>query len=90
MEHFVTTVYGWKPLTIITKDSILDTAAVLDVCGDHEKIKVHGFYNCYIISKKSTTSEIFDSNSSQKYLRLIYEIESKAGLPIESLIDNFV
>ena len=38
-EHFVTTVYGWKPLTIITKGSILDIAAVLDVCGDLEKIK---------------------------------------------------
>ena len=29
----------WKPLTIITKGSILDIAAVLDVCGDLEKIK---------------------------------------------------
>ena len=30
MEHFVITVKGWKPLTIITKRSILDVAAVLD------------------------------------------------------------
>ena len=30
MEHFVIMVNGWKPLTIITKSSILDVAAVPD------------------------------------------------------------
>ena len=30
MERFVVIVNGWKPLTIITKRSILDVAAVLD------------------------------------------------------------
>ena len=30
MEHFVLIVSGWKPLTIITKTSILDVAEVLD------------------------------------------------------------
>ena len=30
MEHFVIIVNDWKPLTIITKSSILDVAAVLD------------------------------------------------------------
>ena len=30
MECFVIIVNGWKPLTIITKQSILDVAAVLD------------------------------------------------------------
>ena len=30
MERFVIIVNGWKPLTIITKCSILDVAAVLD------------------------------------------------------------
>ena len=30
MEHFVIIVKGWKPLTIITKRSILDVVAVLD------------------------------------------------------------
>ena len=29
MEHFVVIVNGWKPLTIITKSSILDVLAVL-------------------------------------------------------------
>ena len=29
MEHFVIRVNGWKPLTVITKSSILDVAAVL-------------------------------------------------------------
>ena len=31
MERFVIIVNGWKPLTIITKRSILDVAAVLDL-----------------------------------------------------------
>ena len=30
MERFMITFNGWKPLTIITKHSILDVAAVLD------------------------------------------------------------
>ena len=30
MEHFVIIVNGWNPLIIITKSSILDTAAFLD------------------------------------------------------------
>ena len=30
MERFVIIVNGWKPLTIITRRSILDVAAVLD------------------------------------------------------------
>ena len=30
MERFVIIVNGWKPLTIITKHSILDVAAALD------------------------------------------------------------
>ena len=30
IEHFVIIVNGWKPLTIVTKCSILDVAAVLD------------------------------------------------------------
>ena len=30
MESFVIIVNGWKPFTIITKRSILDTAAALD------------------------------------------------------------
>ena len=31
IERFVIIVNGWKPLTIITKRSILDVAAVLDL-----------------------------------------------------------
>ena len=36
MERFVIIVNGWKPLTIITKRSILDVAAALDppLCGE--------------------------------------------------------
>ena len=36
IEHFVTIVNGWKPLTIITKRSILDVAAALDQPLYHE------------------------------------------------------
>ena len=39
MEHFVIIVNGWKPLTIITKSSILDAAAVLD--PPMQKTKLH-------------------------------------------------
>ena len=31
MERFVIIVNGWKPLTIITKRSVLDVAAALDL-----------------------------------------------------------
>ena len=31
MEHFVIIANGWKPLTIITKRSILDVVVVLDL-----------------------------------------------------------
>ena len=30
MEHFIIIINGWKPLTYITKSSILDVAVVLD------------------------------------------------------------
>ena len=40
-ERFVIIVNGWKPLTIITKRSFLDAAAVLDppldTCNHHKK-----------------------------------------------------
>ena len=39
MEHFVIIVNGWKPLTIITKSSILDVATVLDPSLDQNKKK---------------------------------------------------
>ena len=34
MARFITIVNGWKPLTIITKRSILDVAAALDRLWD--------------------------------------------------------
>ena len=53
MEHFVIIVNGWKPLTIITKRSILDVAAALDppliaclrVARIKSRIKGHHRYN---------------------------------------------
>ena len=42
MECFVIIVNGWKPLTIITKHSILDAAAALDppLIACHKKYKL--------------------------------------------------
>ena len=42
MECFVIIVNGWKPLTIITKHSILDVAAALDppLITCHKKYKL--------------------------------------------------
>ena len=50
MELFVTVVNGWKPLTINTKNSILNVAAVLDlpmVLADYVMLifKILNFYN---------------------------------------------
>ena len=42
MERFVIIVNDWKPLTIITKRSILDVAAVLD-----PPLKFKFIINCY-------------------------------------------
>ena len=42
MEHFVIIVNGWKPLTIITKSSIVDIAAVLD-----PPLSIHLFRLCW-------------------------------------------
>ena len=46
MKHFELIVNGWKPLSIITKSSILDVAAVLDPPMDmlnfSEIYKLHG------------------------------------------------
>ena len=44
MESFVITVNGYKPLTVITKLSILDVAAVLDP----PMICVHYIYYIYV------------------------------------------
>ena len=49
MEHFVIIVNGWKPLTVITKRSILDVEAVLD---PPLRIMSH-FAKCSVISLKS-------------------------------------
>ena len=43
MKHFVTIVNAFQPLTIITRSSILDVAAVLDpppgIYEEHKKIE---------------------------------------------------
>ena len=55
MERFVIIVHGWKPLTIITKRSILDVVAVLDtplpICSPECLLSVslshHNWKNCF-------------------------------------------
>ena len=54
MERFVLIVNGWKPLTTITKRSVLDVAAVLDpplneatplrICSTMQKGALHILY----------------------------------------------
>ena len=43
MEHFVIIVNGWKPLTIMTKSSILDGASVLDPPLEGMDVPNHSF-----------------------------------------------
>ena len=43
MECFAIIVNGWKPLTIITKHSILDVAAALDLPQTFEYVYLHTF-----------------------------------------------
>ena len=53
MERFVIIVNGWKPLTIITKRSILDVAAVLDpplvLVTDFLKLRISIFRFCLLL-----------------------------------------
>ena len=57
MERFAIIVNGWKPLTIITKHSILDVAAVLDLSlmfpelMSVESCKIFPFKNPEILKK---------------------------------------
>ena len=49
IEHFVIIVNGWKPLTINTKSSILNVAAVLDrLRWAPKEIKEINFWNIVI------------------------------------------
>ena len=52
MERFLIMVNGFQPLTIITKRSILDIAAVLDP-PRHEKLKFHPISSRELLWKSS-------------------------------------
>ena len=53
MEHFVIIFNGWKPLTIITKRSILDAAGVLDPrISVHEDQLAHDCNKALEVNKK--------------------------------------
>ena len=76
MERFVIIVNGWKPLTIITKRSILNVAVVLDA-----PLETHSFHRVsgesrfrFKISKKS----LFDYYGNPIWYRIIgYRILDK-------------
>ena len=57
MERFVIIVNGWKPLTIITKRSILDVAAVLQ-------------YLTYIIETKSIPGQIYENSGMAHFAEI--------------------
>ena len=78
MEHFVIIVNGWKPLTIITKHSTLDVAAVLypplDLYNEQYsrryRLRMHGLK--------------YDKNENQSdIVSKISECFSEIGLPYE-------
>ena len=52
MERFVMIVNSWKPLTIITKRSILDVATILDpTLSIHKSYSSYGKHFLFIIHK---------------------------------------
>ena len=51
MERFVIIVNGFQPLTIITKRSILDIAAVLETIPIYSLSLVHSIKHCQISQK---------------------------------------
>ena len=56
MERFVIIVNGWKPLTIITKHSILDLAAALDPPVQHKVLRLRdlGFKMSMVLGKRKS------------------------------------
>ena len=96
MESFVITVNGFKPLTVITKLSILDVAAVLDP----PMICIHYIYTIFMYKHRSllqqwfehfgTSSSLFDLNCADELSRseavaisrlTVYTIYTPSGLP---------
>ena len=69
MVHFVIIVNGWKPLTIITKSSILDVAAVLDPSLISKEQKNFGSKIDNKLNSKSHISELY-KKASQKVTAL--------------------
>ena len=66
MEHFVIINNGWKPLTITTKSSILDVAAILDpplILGTClEKRISENMYESVYIETMMTDLYFFETN----------------------------
>ena len=81
MEHFVIIVNGWKPLTIITKCSILDVAAVLDPSLDWTQAHVEKksiwkliYQVAGIFNQLETESTLSKHNSDSRLKELIKSI----------------
>ena len=74
MERFVIIVNGWKPLTIITKRSILDVAAVLDPPLVHEVEYISDFV---LNGQKRVLREIIIMSDLNKVVLCLEKIKSK-------------
>ena len=81
MEHFVIIVNGWKPLTIITKPSILDVAAVLDPPLYHLIFLSYFFTFLVPILSLLHTEVISRRDSCQKLFWKFYKIGRKPSVP---------
>ena len=78
MEHFVIIVNGWKPLTIITKSSTLDVAAVLYPPLDLYNEQYSRRYRLRMRDLK------YDKNENQSNIvSKVSECFSEIGLPYE-------
>ena len=88
MECFVITVNGYKPLTIITKHSILDVAAVLDPpLGSSFLLKIHMNF-CYQYAKlRSATYEKIHLDLLQSFPKMKLKVHSQLS---KKIVENSV
>ena len=95
MEHFVIIVNGWKQLTIITRSSILDVAAVLDppmkiisYCLQGAYSNFTSFGTIFEIKIMSSCMQKAHSNftSSDKIFKIPIEAKSRQLQPALQMI----
>ena len=76
MEHFAIIVNGWKPLTIITKCSILDAAAVLDPPLSNQSGDFFLYFN--LLEILSTSVLLFKANIQEE--KIIFKIAKRSNI----------